>query len=63
MESMEQVKKSIGDAASINEFKSQGIPGLTFGKMLERFYLNQTPPDLPNPEVLPPVNLKDRKQG
>jgi len=60
---MDQGKKNTGDRSSLNDITSQGRGGLTFGTMLERFYLNQSPPDPFDPKFFPPVNLKERKQG
>lgn len=53
-----QAPESMGNMSLQN--KTEG--DLNFSKMLERFYLSQFPKDPNDPLVIPPANLKDRKQ-
>ncbi len=58
----EQGTFPLPDTGDGTKFKDQKGPELNFSRMLEQFYLNQCPPDLRQPGLVPPANLRERKQ-
>lgn len=62
MNSAEQGSVPVPESGTGLRFEEQPGGGLSFSKMLERFYMNQSPSDPESSDFVPPANLKERKQ-